>query len=65
MTAPALMCAGLELALNRYLALEPEVLADCAKLGNKCIALHANGPGWEFFLVPHKGGVQVMGEWPG
>lgn len=63
MTTPALLCAGLELALNRYLALEPEVLADCAKLEGRVIALHANGPGWEFFLVPHKGGVQVLDAW--
>lgn len=59
------MCAGLEVALNRYLSLESATLADCGKLAGRCIALHADGPGWEFFLVPHAGGVQVMGEWPG
>lgn len=65
MAAPALLCAGLELAINRYLALEPDVLADCGKLAGRSIALHADGPGWDFFLVPHAGGVQVLDAWPG
>lgn len=65
MSAPSLLCAGLELAMNRYLALEPDVLADCAKLSGRVIALHADGPGWDFFLCPHKGGVQVLDTWPG
>ena len=65
MSTPSLLCAGLELAFNRYLALEPEVLADCAKLSGRCIALHADGPGWDFFLCPHAGGVQVLDAWPG
>ena len=60
MSAPPLLCAGLEIALNRYLALEPEVLADVARLEGRVIALHANGPGWDFFLCPHRGGVQVL-----
>jgi len=64
LSAPALLCAGLEVAFNRYLALEPEVLADCGKLAGRTIALHADGPGWEFFLVPHAGGVQVLDAWP-
>ena len=64
MSAPALLCAGLEIALNRYLALEPEVLADVAKLEGRAIALHAAGPDWEFFLCPHKKGVQVLDAWP-
>jgi ubiquinone biosynthesis accessory factor UbiJ len=58
--APPLFCAALEIALNRYLALEPEVLADVAKLDGRLIALEAEGPGWEFFLRPHAAGVQVL-----
>jgi ubiquinone biosynthesis protein UbiJ len=60
LSAPALLCAALEIALNRYLALEPAALADCAKLSGRVIALEAEGPGWEFFLRPHAGGVQVL-----
>src|ERR1051326_8574516 len=54
------MCAALEIALNRYLELEPDVLAECAKLEGRVIALHAVGPEWEFFLHPGKRGVQVL-----
>lgn len=60
MTAPPLLCAGLEIALNRYLALEPEVLAECGRLEGRVIALHATGLGWDFFLCPHRAGVQVL-----
>jgi ubiquinone biosynthesis protein UbiJ len=58
--APPLLCAGLEIALNRYLALEPAVLADLGKLSGRVIALEAEGPGWEFFVCPHGKGVQVL-----
>ena len=60
MSAPPLACAALEIALNRYLALEPAVLADFARLKDRVIALRAEGPGWEFFLVPHARGVTVL-----
>lgn len=62
MTAPALLCAGLEIALNRYLALEPAVAERCGALAGKVIGLRADGPGWEFFVLPRAGGVQVLGE---
>lgn len=60
MSAPSLLCAALEIALNRYLALEPEVLKECARLDGRVIALHADGPGWEFFIHPNARGVQVL-----
>ena len=63
MTAPALLCAALEIALNRYLALEPGVLAQCAPLDGRVIALHTAGPDWEFFLRFSKTGVQVLDAW--
>ena len=65
MSAPPLLCAGLEIALNRYLALEPDVLAEFGKLGGRVIALQAEGPGWEFFLCPHARGVQVLDRYEG
>lgn len=64
MNAPPLLCAGLEIALNRYLALEPEVLAECGALQGRVIALHAEGPDWAVFLCPHARGVQVMDQAP-
>jgi ubiquinone biosynthesis protein UbiJ len=64
-SAPPLLCAGLEIALNRYLALEPEVAAQVGKLKGRVIALHALGPDWEFYLCPHAGGVTVLDTCPG
>lgn len=60
MSAPALLCAGLEVALNRYLALEAEVLDECAALSGRSIALRALGLGWTFFIEFHGGGVRVL-----
>jgi ubiquinone biosynthesis accessory factor UbiJ len=60
---PPLMCAALEIALNRYLALEPDVLAELARLKDRAIALHAQGPNWEFFVVPTARGVTVLDAW--
>jgi ubiquinone biosynthesis protein UbiJ len=64
-SAPPLLCAGLEIALNRYLALEPAVAADFGRLEGRVIALHAQGPGWEFYLCPGNSGVTVLDAWDG
>lgn len=60
MSAPPLLCAGLEIALNRYLALEPAIAAEFGKLEGRVIALHAQGPEWEFYLCPGRSGVVVL-----
>ncbi|HWU68733.1 MAG TPA: SCP2 sterol-binding domain-containing protein [Stenotrophobium sp.] len=60
MSAPALLCAGLEVALNRYLGLSPEVMASCGTLAGRVIALHAQGPDWLFCIEFHGGGVRVL-----
>ena len=65
MSAPALLCAALEIALNRYLALEPGVAKDLGRLKDRVIALHAQGPDWEFYLVPGPSGVTVLDSWDG
>lgn len=62
MTAPALACAGLEVALNRYLRLERSALEECTALSGKSIALHIADLGWTFVVEPHAGGVRVLGE---
>lgn len=59
MTPPALLCAALEVALNRYLRLEPAVLADCAKLEGRALALEASDLGWRFVIEPIASGVRV------
>ncbi|MDE0855117.1 MAG: hypothetical protein OSA97_11920, partial [Nevskia sp.] len=62
MTAPALACAGLEVALNRYLRLERSALEECTALSGKSIALHIADLGWTFVIEPHAGGVRVLAE---
>ncbi|WP_028080916.1 ubiquinone biosynthesis accessory factor UbiJ [Solimonas soli] len=60
MSAPAMLNAALEVALNRYLALEPEVLRECAALSGRCVALAVEAPAWTFALEFHAGGVRVL-----
>lgn len=60
MSAPGLLAAALEVALNRYLALEPEVLAECGSLQGRSIALTVEAPVWTFLIEFHAGGVRVL-----
>ena len=62
MAAPALACATLEVALNRYLRLERSALEECAALDGKSIALHLADLGWTFVVEPHATGVRVLAE---
>jgi ubiquinone biosynthesis protein UbiJ len=64
MSAPALLCAAMEVALNRHLALEPAVLAQCANLSGRIIELHSEAPDWTFCLEFHAQGVRVAPESP-
>jgi len=59
MAAPALVCATVEVALNRYLRLERSVVADCATMAGKSIALEAADLGWMFVIEPIATGVRV------
>ena len=59
---PALACAALEIALNRYLRLERSALEECAALSGKSIALHLADLGWTFVVEPHPAGVRVLAE---
>jgi ubiquinone biosynthesis protein UbiJ len=61
---PALLCAAAEIALNRYLGLEPAALEDCAALAGRGIGLHASDLNWTLVLEPHAGGVRVAPEGP-
>ncbi|MES0872900.1 ubiquinone biosynthesis accessory factor UbiJ [Sinimarinibacterium thermocellulolyticum] len=64
MSAPALLCAAMEIALNRHLGLEPSVLAQCARLSGRVIELRTETPDWAFCLEFHAGGVRVAPEPP-
>lgn len=65
MTTPALLCAAAEIALNRYLRLEPSVLEDCAKLSGRCMAIQLPATGWTLAIEFMACGVRVMPEAPG
>lgn len=62
--APALLCATLEVALNRLLGQEPQALAECAALDGRIISLAVESLGWEFHLECHAAGVRVLTELP-
>jgi ubiquinone biosynthesis protein UbiJ len=62
MSTPALLCAALEVALNRYLRQEPTVLAEWSRLEGRCVALEASDLGWRFLIEPVAGGVRVSGD---
>lgn len=64
MTAPALLCAGIEVALNRTFGLEPEVLADLARLQGRILAVRVRGLDWDFYLEPIASGVRVSNQPP-
>lgn len=56
---PALLCATLEIALNRLLRLEPLALSRCAALGGRTLALEATDLGWRFVIEPNATGVRI------
>jgi len=60
MSAPALLCAGLEVALNRYLRLEADVVEACGRMAGRSIALRIDGLDWVFFIEFCEGGVRVL-----
>lgn len=65
MSTPALLCGAAEIALNRYLRLEPAVLEECAALDGRSIEflLPAADAGLCLEFMPT--GVRVMPEAPG
>lgn len=62
MMAPGLLVGALEIALNRYLRLEPEVLEACGRMEGRCIALSVQGPAWNFYIEPIPSGVRVLAQ---
>lgn len=65
MNTPALVCAAVEVALNRYLRLERAALDECAKLEGRSLALYLADLGWTLVIEPTAGGVRVGSELPG
>ena len=59
MPAPTLLCATVEVALNRTLRLERSVIDECAALEGRSIALEAADLGWLLVIEPIATGVRV------
>ncbi len=57
---PAFICAAVEVALNRTLRLEPEVLEDFSTLDGRVLALSVDGLEWDFFIECIPSGVRVL-----
>lgn len=62
---PTLVLAGLESAVNRYLALDPAALARLAPLSGKVVALELRGVNLTFYMMPHAGGLHLLGDYAG
>jgi len=60
MSIPELAFAGLEEALNQYVAMDPKAAAELAKLHGRAIALEVAGPEIKLFLIPGPGRLQVL-----
>ena len=65
MSLPAVVLAGLEITVNRYLGLDPEALSRLAGLTGKLIALELRGLGITLYMAPHGGGIQLLHEYDG
>lgn len=65
MSVPALVLAGLEITLNRYLSLDPETLSRLAGMTGKLIAVELRGVGITLYMAPHSGGIQLLQEFDG
>jgi ubiquinone biosynthesis protein UbiJ len=55
----------LESVINRYLALDPEMLGKLAEFGGKVIKLEMTGINKTLYMLPNEGGVQVLAEYDG
>ena len=57
---PSLVCATVEVALNRTLRLEPEVLSNLGPLAGRVLGLSLDGLGWDFFIELTPDGTRVL-----
>ncbi len=60
-----LACAGLEEALNQYIAMDPKAAAELEKLHGRAIALEIAGPEIRLFLIPGPGRLQLLRHYEG
>ncbi len=55
----------LESVINRYLALDPEMLGKLAEFDGKVIKLEMTGINKTLYMLPNEGGIQVLAEYDG
>lgn len=65
MILPAMMLAALESAVNRCLRLDPATHRRVAQLSGKIIALELRGLNVTFYMLPHAGGIDLLGDYAG
>ncbi|MEJ2552962.1 MAG: SCP2 sterol-binding domain-containing protein [Gammaproteobacteria bacterium] len=65
MKLPAAVLAGLEIALNRCLALDPETLSRLESMTGKIVAVELRGLGVTLHMAPHGGGIQLLRDYAG
>ena len=64
MSAPSVVCATAEIALNRYLRLEPSVIDECAHLSGRSMEFGVTGAPLSLVVEFIDSGVRVMSEAP-
>ncbi len=62
---PPAMLAAIEVAMNRYLAMDPNTMARIAKLAGKVVAIQLRGLNTAIYLAPHISGVGVLSSYSG
>lgn len=65
MQTPVALLATLEIALNRYLQLDPDTLRKLQSLQGKVIELHLRGLELSLYCIPTGRGLQLMGQYEG
>lgn len=60
MSTPSILCAAAEIALNRYLRLEPSVIEECAKLDGRCVEFLLPSAGFGLAVEFMSTGVRVL-----
>jgi ubiquinone biosynthesis protein UbiJ len=59
------LLAGVELGLNRVLALDSTALPRLARLSGRVIAVDCTAPALQLFILPSGEGLQLAGQWAG
>jgi len=62
---PPMLLAGLEVAINRYLAMDSASLARLGELSGKVIAVELRGLNLTLSMAPHSGGIQLLQDFAG